>query len=115
MTIIYHLSTRAAWQAAAAAGAYTADSLASEGFIHCSTAQQVRATATRIFAGRTDLILLCVDSAQVEPEIRYENLEGGDNLFPHIYGPLAFAAVVAVHDFPPRDDGGFDWPPGLPL
>ena len=115
MTIIYHLSTRAAWQAAAEAGAYTADSLASEGFIHCSTAQQVRATATRIFAGRTDLILLCVDSAQVEPEIRYENLEGGDNLFPHIYGPLAFAAVVAVHDFPPRDDGGFDWPPGLPL
>ena len=115
MTIIYHLSTRAAWQAAAATGAYTADSLVSEGFIHCSTAQQVRATAARIFAGRTDLILLCVDSARVGMEIRYENREGGDNLFPHIYGPLAVAAVVAVDDFPPRDDGCFDWPPGLPL
>lgn len=115
MTVIYHLSTRVEWQAAAATGAYTADSLVSEGFIHCSTAQQVLATARRIFAGRTDLILLCVDSARVAPEIRYENLEGGDNLFPHIYGPLAVAAVVALHDFPACDDGCFDWPPGLPL
>ena len=41
MSIIYHITRRADWQAALAAHAYTADSLASEGFIHCSTAQQV--------------------------------------------------------------------------
>jgi uncharacterized protein (DUF952 family) len=39
----------------------------------------------------------------VEPEIRYENLEGGDELFPHIYGRLDRAAVLAAE---PLEPGG---------
>ncbi len=113
MTIIYHITRLADWQAALAAHEYTADSLASEGFIHCSTAQQVLATANRIFKGRRDLVLLCVDSARVGAEIRYENLEGGANLFPHIYGVLPIDAITAVHDFPPSADGTFQLPAGL--
>jgi len=110
MGIIFHITNRADWAAAQAAGAYTADSLASEGFIHCSTAVQVLATADRIFRGRRDLLLLSIDSARVKPEIRHENLEGGTQLFPHIYGALALDAVVAVHEFPPREDGSFAMP-----
>lgn len=110
MTIIFHIARKADWDAARAAGSYTADSLASEGFIHCSTAQQVIATANRIFKGRRDLVLLSIDTGRVGPEIRYENLEGGGNLFPHIYGALAPGAVVAVCDFPPRHDGLFELP-----
>ena len=113
MTIIHHITTRADWAVARAANAYTADSLVSEGFIHCSTRGQVIATANRIFKYRHDLVLLCIDSDRVKPEIRYENLEGGSNLFPHIYGALAIDAVVAVHDFPPRADGRFECPPAL--
>ncbi len=113
MTIIHHITTRADWDAACAAGAYTADSLASEGFIHCSTAAQVVATANRLFRGRRDLVLLCIDSMRAGAEIRYENLEGGRDLFPHLYGALPLAAVAAVHDFPPRADGLFEPPPGL--
>ena len=110
MSAIYHIATRADWAAAQAAGAYTAVSLVSEGFIHCSTAEQVIATANRIFRGQRDLVLLCVDSARVAAEIRYENLEGGTQLFPHIYGALDVDAVVAVHDFPPSADGSFARP-----
>ena len=110
MPIIHHITTHTDWNAARAAGAYTADSLTTEGFIHCSTAAQVVATANRIFKGRRDLILLSVDTNRVKPEIRYENLEGGTNLFPHIYGALAVAAVVAVHEFPSRADGTFELP-----
>lgn len=113
MPTIFHITRKAAWHAARAAGAYAADSLASEGFIHCSTAEQVIATANRIFKGRRDLVLLSIDSDRVKPEIRYENLEGGTNLFPHIYGALALEAVAAVHDFPPRVDGSFALPPPL--
>ena len=113
MPIIHHITTHTDWNAARAAGSYTADSLVSEGFIHCSTAAQVVATANRIFKGRRDLILLSVDTNRVKPEIRYENLEDGTNLFPHIYGALAVAAVVAVHAFPSRADGTFEWPEGL--
>jgi len=110
MTIIYHITPRADWAAAQSSGMYSADSLVSEGFIHCSTAQQFIATANRVFRGRRDLILLSVDTNRVKAEIRYENLEGGANLFPHIYGALAVDAVAAVHDFPPRADGTFEPP-----
>jgi uncharacterized protein (DUF952 family) len=113
MTMLYHITRRADWAAAQAAGEYAADSLASEGFIHCSTAAQVIATANRIFRGRGDLVLLCIERARVIHEIRCENLEGGSEQYPHIYGALALAAVTAVHDFPPRDDGSFAWPPAL--
>jgi len=110
MSCIFHIAARTDWAAARAAGAYTADSLASEGFIHCSTGEQVIATANRIFKGRQDLLLLSIDSARVKHEIRYENLEGGAQLFPHIYGALALDAVEAVHEFPPRADGSFALP-----
>ena len=88
MPIIYHITTHSDWERARATGSYAADSLSTEGFIHCSTAQQVIATANRIFKGRRDLVLLCVDTSRVKPEIRHENLEGGTNLFPHVYGAL---------------------------
>lgn len=113
MPTIHHITTKSGWAAALAANTYTADSLASEGFIHCSMREQVIATANRIFKGRRDLVLLSVDTARVKSEIRYENLEGGANLFPHIYGALAIAAVTAVNDFPPRDDGLFELPGAL--
>jgi uncharacterized protein (DUF952 family) len=110
MSIIYHITSRADWNAARAAGSYTADSLASEGFIHCSTKEQVIATANRLFKGRTGLVLLSIDTARVRAEIRYENLEGGTSLFPHVYGALDIGAIVAVHDFPCGGDGGFVLP-----
>jgi len=113
MPLIYHITRQSDWDTALAAGSYAADSLATEGFIHCSTAQQVIATANRIFKGKRDLVLLSVETDKVGAEIRYENLEGGTNLFPHVYGALAIAAVTAAHDFPPRDDGSFELPPAL--
>ena len=64
MKLIYHIARRADWESARTSGLYTADSLATEGFIHCSTARQVLATAQRIFAGRTDLVLIAIDSAR---------------------------------------------------
>ena len=113
MPVIFHITRTSDWQSSVIAGSYTADSLTTEGFIHCSTAQQVIATANRIFRGKRDLVLLCVDTDEVEPEIRYENLEGGTDLFPHVYGALEITSVTAVHEFPPRADGTFELPPPL--
>ena len=110
--MIYHIARQSDWDAALATGAYTADSLATAGFIHCSTAAQVIATANRLFKGRRDLVLLAIDTAKVRADIREENLEGGAELFPHIYGPLEIGAVVACHLFSPRADGSFELPAG---
>jgi prephenate dehydrogenase/uncharacterized protein (DUF952 family) len=108
MPRIFHVTTRAAWDAAKAAGSYTADSLQTEGFIHCSQAEQVAWVANTRFRGRTDLVLLHVDETAVAAEVRRENLEGGTTLFPHIYGPLPVRAVMAVTPMTPSPDGTFD-------
>jgi len=113
LPVVYHITRKADWDAALAAGSYAAGSLATEGFMHCSTAEQVVATANRLFKGRTGLVLLCIATDRVEAVIRYENLEGGASLFPHLYGALAIDAVRAVHDFPPRENGSFELPPAL--
>lgn len=91
-------------------GKYVAASLATEGFIHCSTIAQVIATANRLFKGRHDLVLLAIDDARVAAEIRYENLEGGSERYPHVYGALDVAAVATAHDFMPDADGRFTMP-----
>ena len=114
MAIIYHITSRADWEAALPTGWFTADSLRTEGFIHCSTAGQVLATANRLFRGRKDLVLLCVETDGVQAEIRYENLEGGESLFPHVFGPLATGSIRSIHAFPPGADGRFELPAELP-
>ena len=101
MPRIFHITTRAAWDDAQAAGSYTADSLQTEGFIHCSQAEQVAWVANTRFRGRTDLVLLHVDETAVGAEVRRENLEGGTTLFPHIYGPLPVRAVMGVTPMTP--------------
>ena len=110
MAVIYHITSRAEWKTALPTGWFAADSLSTEGFIHCSTAGQVLATANRLFKGRTDLVLLCIETDSVQAEIRYENLEGGASLFPHVYGPLPAGSIRAVHAFPPEADGRFELP-----
>jgi uncharacterized protein (DUF952 family) len=110
VTVIYHITRRIDWDHARSVGAYKADSLSSEGFIHCSTAEQVITTANRLFRGRPGLVLLCIDTSRVQAEIRYENLEGGASLFPHVYGALDSGAIVEVRDFSPRVDGTFEFP-----
>ena len=56
-----------------------------DGFIHFSTAEQVRETAARHFAGQDGLLLVAIDDAKLGPALKYEVSRGGA-LFPHLYG-----------------------------
>jgi uncharacterized protein (DUF952 family)/protein associated with RNAse G/E len=104
---IYHITTAEAWRAAREASVYTAASLKTEGFIHCSTQRQVAATASRYFPGATNLVVLCVDVSLLRHDIRYEDTSGHGQLFPHIYGPLDLVAVRSVVELTPGADGTF--------
>lgn len=108
--MIYHITTQGAWAPALSSGLYTADSLSTEGFIHCSDANQVAWVANTRFAGRTDLLLLVIDPAHLRAEVRYENLEGGAERFPHVYGPIPVGAVLRVSTYVPGPDGRFGAP-----
>ena len=110
MAIILHITTSKAWNKAAAEGIYRTDTLPMEGFIHCSTRDQVIQVANIRFRGQAGLILLFIDTDKVTRDIIYENLEGGQQMFPHIYGELNIDAVVQVAEFEPAADGDFDLP-----
>lgn len=112
MALIFHITPRDLWDAANAAGEYRAASLDSEGFAHCSTSDQLLPVANRFFQGQRGLVLLCIDTEQLQSEYRYEAatdpLPGAsDPLFPHIYGPINLGAVVKVTSFEPGSDGHF--------
>jgi uncharacterized protein (DUF952 family) len=112
--IILHLTTQAAWSAAQAGGKYAADSLAGQGFIHCSKVAQVLRVANVFYPGQHGLVLLVIDPVLLKSELRWE--PGADlatELFPHVYGPINLDAVVQVIDFEPAVDGKFYLPKSL--
>jgi len=107
-TPLLHLTTPADWRAALDAGAVVPPSLAEVGFVHLSTPDQVHLPAERLFPGRRDVVVLVVDPVRLPDPVRLEPGVPGDPAsmrFPHLYGPLPTAAVVAV----------LPWRPGTPL
>jgi len=110
--MIYHIVSKSDWQNAEASDTYRGDTLDTEGFIHCSTMVQVANTGSRYYSGRTDLLILSIDPAQLSAEVKYED-SGKGELFPHVYGPIENEAVLAVTAFPPQPDGSFELPEGL--
>lgn len=112
MKLILHITQKSAWDAAQQSGFYSAPSLATEGFIHCSTPAQAVATAERFYAGQRGLVLLVIDSERVQSEVKYEaGTDKPDELFPHIYGTLNLDAATRVLDFAPDSDGEWVLPP----
>ena len=103
--MLFHIASAADW--AKREQTYTPSSFDSDGFIHCSTRSQLEAVASRLFRGRANLLLLTIDPIRVQAQVRYENLEGGDLQFPHIYGPLNTDAVTAVRPLRVSEDGEF--------
>ncbi len=111
--MLLHIAYGDEWRAAQARGEYTTASLANEGFIHCSTIQQVLIPANARFRGKTGLVLLCLDAAKIHAPIIFEDSYQAGMEFPHIYGTINLDAVVAVLDFMPQADGTFVLPEQL--
>jgi uncharacterized protein (DUF952 family) len=111
---IFHITSRASWSAAHGSGAYSADSLAGEGFIHCSTEEQILRVANAFYSNQHGLVILMIDLSKLKPAVRWEaGTDKPDELFPHIYGPLNLEAVACVFDFEPGVDGKFHLPEAL--
>jgi uncharacterized protein (DUF952 family)/GNAT superfamily N-acetyltransferase len=109
--VLLHLVEPAQWRAALADGALRPPSLEAVGFVHLSGPEQVHVPAQALFPGRRDLVLLVVDPARLTDPVRWEPGEPPhpDGLhFPHLYGPLPTAAVIAVLPYRPPA------PPRLP-
>ena len=93
--MIYHVVTPAQWAAQTEATEYLADSLASEGFIHCSTATQVRGVLERYYVAEPEVLMLHLDEALLTAPLRYE-ISTNQEAFPHLFGSINKAAIVQI-------------------
>ena len=70
--MIYHITSRQAWNQARQRGDYRAESLETEGFIHCSTEEQVVPVAEHLFKGDRDLCLLMIEPSLLASDLKWE-------------------------------------------
>jgi uncharacterized protein (DUF952 family) len=94
MSIIYHVTTEADWNAAKQKGYYEHPSLKDEGFIHCSQDHQVAGVLERYFAGKTDLIKLVIGTDKLTSKFVFDWSPSLADTFPHVYGPINLDAVI---------------------
>ena len=77
------------------------------GFVHCAFEGQVAGVANSFFRGVPDLVVLRIAIDRLNAEVRFEDLLGGNELFPHVYGPLSLDAVDKVMPLAAGADGIF--------
>ncbi len=118
--MILHLTTKTDWETAQRLSAYRAESLETQGFIHCSTTAQILGVANHFYRGVPALVLLWIDPEKVQAKVLWEDPVNPSTehegelpqdkttaLFPHIYGVINLDAVMRVVDFVPDPDGVF--------
>ena len=105
-----HIAMPDDWSAAREAGEYRVStrgrSLDDEGFIHCSYPSQLEGVANRYYTDVIELVILHLEPELFEAEVRVEPAgDGSDELFPHVYGAIPVAAVVATTWWDRGEDG----------
>ena len=111
MTTIFHITTSEEADAAAQAGSYAPQAFAVGG-LHplLVSASDPRRGKPALRSGERTSRCFEIDRGRLSCDVLDENLEGGTDLFPHVYGRLPMAAVVRVHPFPCGADGRFELP-----
>ena len=102
MRRIYHIVPRATWERTG--DEYRPDSLAAEGFVHCSNADQAVRVANLFYGDQDDLLVLTIDVSKLAHPVRDED-SGTGELFPHVYGPIERATVLAAAPLRRGTDG----------
>ncbi len=102
----FHLVRRSTWERLDPQADYAPDSLAREGFIHCTEGVEELALTADCHFGPLDeeLLALELDRARIAAPIRYDDPR---RMYPHIYGALNRDAIVAIHVLRPGPEGRY--------
>jgi uncharacterized protein (DUF952 family) len=110
MATVYKIVSADLWRAAEKAGLFTGAGIdVQDGFIHLSTADQVKRTAELYFRGQKNLLLVAADGDELGEALKYEPSRDGD-LFPHLYGTLPLEAVLWAKPMPLDANGNHVFP-----
>ena len=94
--LIYHIVLPDAW-AAFDTGLYEARSLETEGFIHCSFAEQLDAVIERYYSNEERVVVLEIESDRLMSRMIKEPSTNSE-IYPHVYGPINRDAIVRVEE-----------------
>lgn len=109
--LVFKIVTAAEWQAAEQAGVFAGSAGdVRDGFIHLSTAAQVRETAARHFTAQPHLLLVAFAAVALGPALKWEPSRGGA-LFPHLHGALDPRLALWAKPLPLAAGGGHVFPP----
>ncbi len=97
--IIIHIVDSDKWEKSKHNTQYFGDILKTQGFIHCCFPEQVDDVLKIWFPEREDLVFLEIDSEKLSSHLEFENLDGGEEKFPHVYGPIDHDAIVSWYTF----------------
>lgn len=103
---VFHLATPEEWTAASEVGRIEPRSLATEGFVHCSTVEQLTGTIERHFGTADELIVVELAPA-IADELRWEESRPGER-YPHLYRPVVATDVTGIHHWRRPSDGRVD-------
>ena len=94
--LIYHIVLPEVWNVFEG-DLYKAASLETEGFIHCSFAEQLDGVIGRYYSDKNSLVIL-----EIDPELLMSRMikepSTNSEIYPHIYGPINRDAITAVEE-----------------
>jgi len=103
--MIYHITNLKYFLSVQSSGRYIPETYAQDGFIHCSTRDQVIRVANSYYPHQHDLILMEIDDALLRDHLVYENLEGGKELFPHVYTYIPIETIFRIAKLSSSESG----------
>ena len=95
--IIYHIVTPENWANFKDENEYEAESLATEGFIHCSYRHQLDGVLERYYKNQREVLLLHINPHLLDAKLIAERSTGGE-VYPHIYGKINKTAIVETEE-----------------
>ena len=95
--LIYHIVTPENWENFKDEAEYKAESLQSEGFIHCSYGNQLEAVLERYYKGAEKVLILTINPSLLTSELIAEPSTGGE-IYPHIYGKINRASIIDINE-----------------
>ncbi len=92
---IYHIVLPEVWEKVKDQKFYETDSLASEGFIHCSFADQLEAVLQRHYKGAEKVLILQIETEKLTAKL-VEEPSTNNEIYPHIYGKINRDAIAGI-------------------
>ena len=94
---IYHIVTPEVWDKFKNEDFYEAESLQTEGFVHCSFAEQLEMVLERYYKDAEKVLILEIETDELTSKLVNEP-STNDEIYPHIYGKINKNAIVGIEE-----------------